>query len=115
MFKRLTDTIRRRPIVGWILFFAIMAGVFLLGLLAASITERRAEIATIYNNKKTDIPEFETRNEIWGLNYPREYETWAQTEDTSFTSEFNGSHAVDVLAARGALKTDCPKGDCVRD
>ena len=100
MFKRLTDTIRRRPIVGWILFFAIMAGVFLLGLLAASITERRAEIATIYNNKKTDIPEFETRNEIWGLNYPREYETWTQTEDTSFTSEFNGSHAVDVLAAR---------------
>ena len=61
MFKRLTDTIRRRPIVGWILFFAIMAGVFLLGLLAASITERRAEIATIYNNKKTDIPEFETQ------------------------------------------------------
>ena len=51
MFKRLTDTIRRRPIVGWILFFAVMAGVFLLGLLAASITERRAEIATIYNNK----------------------------------------------------------------
>ena len=100
MFKRLTDTIRRRPIVGWILFFAIMAGVFLLGLLAASITERRAEIATIYNNKKTDIPEFETRNEIWGLNFPREYETWAQTADTSFTSEFNGSHAVDVLAAR---------------
>ena len=75
MFKRLTDTIRRRPIVGWILFFAVMAGVFLLGLLAASITERRAEIATIYNNKKTDIPEFETRNEIWGLNFPREYET----------------------------------------
>lgn len=103
MFKKLTQIIKRKPVVGWGIFFVVMAGVFILGLLAASITERRAEIATLYANKKVDIGPFEARNEIWGENYPREYNTWTRTADTSFVSEFNGSRAVDVLAQRPAM------------
>ncbi len=77
-----------------------MVIVFCLGLLAASITERRAEIQSIYANKKDKIAPFESRNEMYKGNYPREYETWTQTADTTFRSEFNGSQALDVLAQR---------------
>ena len=37
---------------GWLLFIGTMAVVFVLGVLAASINERRAEIASVMNNKK---------------------------------------------------------------
>ena len=85
---------------GWLLFFGAMLAVFIMGIFAASITERRAEVISIYANKKVDIPELEARNEIFNANYPREYQTWRQTEDTSFVSEFNGSQSVDVLEQR---------------
>ena len=41
------ETVKERPLIGWAIFGAAMVAVFLLGLLAASITERRAEIASI--------------------------------------------------------------------
>ena len=85
---------------GWLLFAGSMIVVFVLGMLAASINERRAEIVTIFNNKKTEIKGIESRNELFADNYPREYNTWLQTADTSFQSEFNGNQMVDVLAQR---------------
>lgn len=85
---------------GWLLFAGSMIVVFILGMLASSINERRAEIVTIFNNKKTDIKGIESRNEVFADNYPREYNTWLQTADTSFRSEFNGNQMVDVLAQR---------------
>ena len=85
---------------GWLLFITSMAVVFFLGLIAASITERRAEIISVFNNKRVEIKGIESRNEIFAANYPRQYETWAQTADTSFRSLFNGSQAVDMLAER---------------
>ena len=83
MLTKLSEAIRKKPIIGWGLFLAVMVLVFLLGLFAASVTERRAEIASIFNNKKVEISSdtIEARNEIWGLNYPREYETWKHTAD----------------------------------
>ena len=83
---------------GWLLFIIAMVVVFILGLIAASITERRAEVASVMNNKKVEIKGIESRNEIFAENYPREYETWKQTADTSFQSLFNGSQSVDALA-----------------
>ena len=91
---------KMKPWVGWLLFFVSLGVVFLLGMLAASITERRAEIASVINNKKVEIKGLEARNEMFSENYPREYHTWTQTADTTFQSEFNGSRAVDVLAQR---------------
>ncbi|MCD7930862.1 MAG: ammonia-forming cytochrome c nitrite reductase [Tannerellaceae bacterium] len=85
---------------GWLLFFGTMVVVFVLGLLAASITERRAEIVSVFNNRKVNITGIESRNEVFADNYPREYDTWLQTADTTFNTLFNGSAAVDVLAER---------------
>lgn len=85
---------------GWLLFGGTMAVVFVLGVLAASINERRAEIASVMNNKKVEITGIESVNEKFAPNYPREYETWTQTMDTSFQSKYNGNQMVDVLAAR---------------
>ncbi len=85
---------------GWLLFLGTMVVVFVLGMLAASITERRAEIASVFNNKKVEIKGIEARNEIFSDNYPREYETWRQTEVSDTKTLFNGSQPVDVLADR---------------
>ena len=85
---------------GWTLFIAAMVVIFALGMLASSIVHRRAEIASVFNNKKVEIKGIESRNEVFAENYPREYETWRQTADTTFKSEFNGNQAVDVLAER---------------
>ncbi len=91
---------KMKPWVGWLLFFVTIGVVFLLGMLAASITQRRAEIASVMNNKKIEITGIEPRSEIFGENYPRQYESWTKTADTTFQSEFNGSSMVDVLAQR---------------
>lgn len=63
---------------GWLLFGGTMAVVFVLGVLAASINERRAEIASVMNNKKVEITGIESVNEKFAPNYPREYETWTR-------------------------------------
>ena len=77
-----------------------MVVVFFLGLVVSSLMERRAEVVSIYNNKKVEIKGIESCNEIFGENYPREYETWKETAKTDFQTEFNGNEAVDVLAQR---------------
>ncbi len=100
MFKKLTEAIKRRPIIGWGIFAVVMVAVFLLGLLAASITERRAEIATLFNNKKVEITGINPHNEEWGLNYPREYNTWKMTANMDFKSKHLGNMPEDVLETR---------------
>jgi len=97
---KLSETIKNKPIIGWAIFFAVMVVVFLLGLFAASVTERRAEIATLFNNKKIDIEGIEPRSELWGENYPREFETWKKTADMDFRSKHMGNMEDDVLAHR---------------
>ena len=39
---------------------------------------------------------FEPRNEIWGKNFPMEYQL-SQTSDTDFRSKYNGSAMIDML------------------
>ena len=86
---------------GWILFGGSMAVVFILGLLVSSLMERRAEVASVFNNKRTVFEdEIVAQNEKFKADYPREYETWAMTEDTTFKSKYNSSQEVDVLEQR---------------
>ncbi len=40
---------------GWLLFGAAMTIVFVLGLCVSSLMERRAEVASIFNNRKTPL------------------------------------------------------------
>ncbi len=87
-------------ILGGAIFAGVAAGVIILGLLAATVTVRRAEVASIYNNKKVEITGLESRNDRWGLNYPREYETWKKTREMDFRSKHLGNMPEDVLAHR---------------
>lgn len=87
----------------WILFGGTIIVVFLLGLLAASVNERRAEIATLFANKRVEITGIESRSSIWGENYPREYETWKKTADSTFASKHHGNIFQDVLQERPAM------------
>jgi len=84
------------PWLAWLLFAAIIVVVFLLGLLASSIIERRAE-ALLVNVPKMKISRFEPRNELWGENYPREYQSYIGTSDTTFRSKYNGNAMIDML------------------
>lgn len=94
--KPITEFIKERPIMGWLLFIGTVVVVFLLGLLASSIVERRAETLFAYT-PKVEYSQFEPRSEIWGQNFPREYESWLRTADTTFKSKYNGSSTIDML------------------
>ena len=86
---------------GWALFGGSMIAVFLLGLLVSSLMERRAEVASVFNNKRTEFTDsIIAQNEKFKADYPREYETWSMTEDTTFVSKYNSSQEVDVLEQR---------------
>jgi len=85
---------------GWLLFGGSMVVVFILGLLVSSLLERRAEVVSIFNNRKTPMEGIVSENSKFASDFPREYETWKQTADTTFKSEFNSSQAVDVLDQR---------------
>ena len=100
MLKKLSESIMRNPLIGWGIFIVVMVGVFVMGLLAASITERRAEIATLYANKKVEITGINAKNEEWGLNYPREYDTWKKTKNMDFRSKHLGNVTEDILENR---------------
>ena len=86
----------RKPIVNWMIFFATIVVVFFLGLLASSITERRAEEPRALK-PQVEIADFEPRNEVWGKNYPTEYESWAATKEGDFKSKYNGNAMIDML------------------
>jgi len=94
--KPITDQIKENPWKGWVLFLATIIIVFFLGLLASSIIERRAEAVFAYT-PSVEHSQWEPRNEVWGENFPRQYNRFLQTEDTTFRSKHNGSAPRDML------------------
>lgn len=86
----------RKPIFNWILFIATVVVVFLIGLFSSSIVERRSESFNTMQMVKP-LAEFEPRNEVWGENFPRQYETYLNTLDTNFASKHGGSVMHDYL------------------
>jgi len=91
--KQLVET---KPWAGWVLFFITSVFVFILGLLASSIIERRAEAQFVYT-LKVEYDPLEPRSDIWGQNFPKEYYSYIQTADTTFKSLFNVSDDEDLL------------------
>lgn len=79
-----------------VLFIVTIIVVFLLGLLASSIVNRKSEAKYRYT-PSVNIAENEPRNEVWGENFPLEYQSSLQTLDTSFASMQGGSAMRDVL------------------
>ena len=83
---------------GWLLFGGAMVVVFILGLLCSSLLERRAEVASIFNNRRVPMTDsIVAQNEKFAEDFPREYQTWAMTEDTTFESKYNGSQEKSIL------------------
>ncbi|MBN2863207.1 MAG: ammonia-forming cytochrome c nitrite reductase subunit c552, partial [Bacteroidales bacterium] len=94
--KSIQEILEGKPWLGWVIF-ALTAGiVFLLGMLASSIIERRAEAVFAYTPEITFSPD-EPRNEIWGESFPKEYASYMLTSDTGFRSKYNGNAMVDML------------------
>jgi len=87
---------KRKPWVNWALFISTVVVVFILGLFASSIIERRNEGMYTLQMVKP-IADSEPRNEVWGENFPREYETYLATLDTNFASKHGGSMKIDYL------------------
>ena len=87
---------KRKPFLNWVLFLVTIAIVFFLGLLASSLMERRTEAVFAYT-PKTELSDWEPRNAVWGENFPREFQSYYQTQDTSFRSKYNGGAVIDML------------------
>lgn len=80
----------------WLLFAGSLIVVFLLGLLVASITERRAEAAFAYS-PNVELADFEPRNEVWGQNFPWQYESYRKTQESDFRTPHGGNAMRDML------------------
>src|SRR6056297_4050935 len=94
--KSIRTLVNEKPAYGWALFFVTLAIVFVLGLLASSIMERRSEAVFAYT-PQVEHSQFEPRNEVWGENFPRQYQSYLSTSDTLFRSKYNGAQMIDML------------------
>ncbi len=94
--KPINESVNRKPLLGWLIFLASLIVVVLLGILASSIMERRAESVFAYT-PQVKYDQWEPRNEVWGENFPSEFETYYNTADTSFKSKYNGNAMIDML------------------
>jgi len=43
------------------------------------------------------IKQSEPRNEVWGQNFPREYQSYMKTSESDFRSKYNGNAMIDML------------------
>ena len=84
----------------WLIVGILAVVTFLLGMLANSIMGRKAETEMISTSPTANFQQFESRNEMWGKYYPRQYDAWEQTADTTFRSKYMSSDNDDLLALR---------------
>lgn len=80
---------------GWALLVVTMTATFLLGLMAASILSRREEARQRLPLQPIDT--WETDSSKWGVNYPREYDTYKQMKDSSTRTKYGGAKPRDYL------------------
>ncbi len=87
---------KRKSWINWTVFLITVVVVFVLGMLATTITERRVETEYVYA-PKVKISEWEPRNEVWGENFPAEYDSYVRTSESNFRSKYNGNTMIDML------------------
>jgi len=63
--KPIQEKLKEKPWLGWVIFFLTVLVVFMLGMLASSIVQRRAEAVFAYTPAVT-FSEYEPRNSVWG-------------------------------------------------
>jgi len=94
--KNFQGLLQKKPYLAWVIFGVTVIIVFIIGLFSASIIERRSEAIQKFQVVR-EIAEWEPRNEVWGENFPREYERYIKTLDTTFASKYGGSAMIDML------------------
>ena len=93
-----------RPWQRWLLFCAAMALVFVSGVAISALLEHQTETTnTVTGKKKIKITGIEARSSVFSENYPREYQTWADTLTVGYQGNCTEGTAVDVLAQRPEL------------
>ncbi len=90
-----TGTKPRFRWLGWVIMAGVMIGVFVLGMLGASILDRRQE-ARIQPPLK-EIGEWETDSAKWRDNFPREYSSYLEMKDSTTRTAHGGSFPRDYL------------------
>ncbi len=88
--------IKRKTGVSWMVFLLSLLIVFFIGYMITSITERKME-AKYAHKPMVEIKNLEPRNEEWGKVFPREFESYYKTAETSFKSKYNGNAMIDML------------------
>jgi len=81
---------------GWLLFGAAAVATFLLGLLAASVLQHRAESRA--TERLAPIAALETDSSRWAVDYPREYDSYLRAEDSTTKTPYGGADPRDYLA-----------------
>lgn len=69
----------------WVLFILTAGVVFVLGLLASNIADRKAEAKFAYM-PNVEIDANESDNSVWGKYFPKQYQSFKKTRDTAFAS-----------------------------
>jgi len=82
---------------GWLVFGAVLVAVFVLGLLLATILERRAE-SVQRQRVLQPIQAWESDSSKWAGNWPREHASWKATEQKDTATKYGGSFQHDYLA-----------------
>jgi nitrite reductase (cytochrome c-552) len=82
---------------GWLVFAAVLVAVLVLGLLFASIMERRSEAAKGQRTLQP-IAAWESYSVKWAANWPREFGSWQQTAQKDTVTKHGGSKQYDLLA-----------------
>lgn len=91
------ETARSEPPAwrGWAMFAAALVAVFLLGLLAASILQRREE--ALRQRPLQPIADPLTDSANWQVNYPREYDRYLMMRETTSKTKYGGADPRDYL------------------
>ena len=88
---------KKKSLLPWIVFGTTAVGAFALGMLATSITERRAEAIDTRVQFLKPISKWEADNSVWGASFPREFDSWLATRGMSTRTRYGGSAARDHL------------------
>ncbi len=86
------EPVKKSPSRWWILA-AFAGGLIIMGLVAAllvNITTRKAE-ASEYPMHVVDVADDELDPAVWGQNFPRHYDSFMKTQDTTISTPFGGS------------------------
>jgi nitrite reductase (cytochrome c-552) len=85
-----------RAWLGWTLFGGAAVATFLLGLLAASVLQRREESRA--TTRLVPIAPMETDSSRWAVDYPREYDSYRLGLDSTTKTPYGGAEPRDYLA-----------------